>query len=432
MTINPNNGVSESLRQEVLDYLDQNRELIAETSLELGNTFAPLGYEKAVADGVSDWYARHNISAELQLVAPERPNVIARLAGSGRGKSLIFNAHLDTELSGPEYDQLMGWMDHNKRGGWREGDKLFGHTILNDRGLMSVFMVAGKALKDLNVPLAGDVILTSVIGETGQAPVDEYQGTTYEGKGYGSRFLVDHGVRADYALVAEATNFGMSWVECGACYIKITLRGRNMYTPRMSRPENGAITEHPNAIVKAAGVINALETWAVDYEQRNTYESPCGIVTPKAQIGAVRGGIPYRPNRSAPLTKLYIDVRTVPNTDLNAVVDEVREVVQAVIPDAEVEGFMTKAGYEGQGVEPLAEAVTQAYHRVKGGTPPPVDVAITSMWRDTNIFNSAGIPSLTFGNGRGKAQVQGTGHFELDDMVACAKMYALTAINICG
>ena len=144
----------------------------------------------------------------------------------------------------------------------------------------------------------GDVILTSVIGETGQAPVDEYRGATYEGKGYGSRFLVDHGIRADYALVAEATNFGMSWVECGACYIKITLRGKNMYTPRMTRPEDS--NDHPNAIVKGARVISALEEWADDYENRNAYQSACGEVRPKAQIGAARGGLALSPQSFRP------------------------------------------------------------------------------------------------------------------------------------
>lgn len=426
------NGVSESVREDVLTYIQENKELLAETALELGNTFSPLGYEQAVSDAVKAWYDRNDIPAFQQLVAPERPNVIARLEGSGGGKSLIFNAHLDTELSGKEYDILMGWMDHNKRGGWREDDRLFGHTILNDRGLMSVFMLVGKAFKDLNVPLTGDVILTSVVGETGQAPVDEYQGSTYEGKGYGSRFLVDHGVRADYALVAEATSFGMSWVECGACYLKITLRGRNMYTPRMTRPESGNVPDHPNSIVKAAAVIDALESWGVKYQAANTYQSVCGEVQPKVQIGAIRGGIPYRPNRSAPITMIYLDVRTVPGANPKEITDEVQNVVRGVIPDAEVECFMSKAGYEGQGVEPLAEAVSKAYDTVRGGTPPPVDVAITSMWRDTNIFNSVGIPSLTFGNGRGQAQVQGTGHFELQDMLDCAKMYALTAMEICG
>jgi len=68
-------------------------------------------------------------------------------------------------------------------------------------------MVMGKAIQEAKVPLAGDVILASAVGETGQAPVDEYQGMTYEGKGLGSRFMVDHGIRADYCLIAEATSW---------------------------------------------------------------------------------------------------------------------------------------------------------------------------------------------------------------------------------
>jgi hypothetical protein len=52
------------------------------------------------------------------------------------------------------------------------------------------------------------------------------------------------------------------------------------------------------------------------------------------------------------------------------------------------------------------------------------------MWRDTNIFNRAGIPSLTFGPSRGRADVQGEGFFALDDLVDAAKMYALTALRL--
>ncbi|MCY4664612.1 MAG: hypothetical protein OXC00_08110, partial [Acidimicrobiaceae bacterium] len=59
-------------------------------------------------------------------------------------------------------------------------------------------------------------------------------------------------------------------------------------------------------------------------------------------------------------------------------------------------------------------------------------VAHTSMWRDTNIFNAVGIPSLTFGPPRGSAAVQGTGHFELDDLVAGAKVYAAVAMDLCA
>jgi acetylornithine deacetylase/succinyl-diaminopimelate desuccinylase-like protein len=422
--------VTKDLQLKVLGHIDENRELLAETCLELGNTFAPVGHEQAAADAVSSWYSRHDIPSFQQSIVPERSNVVARLPGSGSGRSLIFNAHLDTELSGPDYDQLMDVPDPNKVGGWRDGDRLFGHTILNDRGLMAVFMVMGKAFRDAGAQLKGDVILASVVGETGQSPVDEYQGLTYEGKGLGTRYLVEHGVKADYGLIAEATSWGLSWVECGACYVKVTLRGRNMYTPRLIRGNN--LSEHPNALVKGAEVINALEAWAIGYEDRNAYQSVCGEVRPKAQVGAVRGGVPYRPNRSSPVCKIYLDVRTVPGADQLAVVDEVRSVVQKIDRTAEVECFMAKAGYEGVRIEPLADAVKAAYDTVIGGTPPTPEGAVTSMWRDTNVFNSVGIPSLTFGLGRGEARVQGTGHYELDDLVACAKIYALTAMDLCG
>ncbi len=57
----------------------------------------------------------------------------------------------------------------------------------------------------------------------------------------------------------------------------------------------------------------------------------------------------------------------------------------------------------------------------RSGPTPRVETAVVSMWRDTNIFNLAGIPSLTFGPSRGKAEVQGTGLFALDDLVDAAR-----------
>ena len=415
---------------QVLENIEASRELLADTCLELGNTYGPCGHEQPVADAVTAWYDRYGMDSVQQQILPDRSNVVATLRGSGGGKSLIFNAHLDTEISGPDHDNLMESSDPNKVGAWREGDKIFGHTVLNDRGCMSVFMVMGKALHDAGVPIKGNVILTSVAGETGMAPVDEYQGLNYEGKGFGTRHLVDHGVRADYALVAETTAWSMSWIECGAVYLKVTLRGRNMYTPRLIRePE---LPDHPNAIVKGAVVATALEAWGIEYEERNSYMSALGEVRPKAQVGAIRGGVPYRPNRSSPVCKLYMDVRTIPGADQDAVIDEVRAVAQAIDPAAEVECYTAKAGCEGTNVEPLSEAVESAFGAIVGGATPPPQIAHTSMWRDTNIFNRVGIPSLTFGLPRGSAAVQGTGNFELDDLVDCAKIYAKVAFDLCG
>jgi acetylornithine deacetylase/succinyl-diaminopimelate desuccinylase-like protein len=415
----------------VLRRIEESREDLATLALRLGNTFGPVGEEEAVAREVLAWYRENGIEAQLQEITPGRANVVASIRGSGSGRSLMFNAHLDTEASGPDYDNLMQVPDVNQLGGWREGDRLFGHTVLNDRGCMAVFMVAGRALKQVAASLPGSVLLTSVVGETGQAPVDEYQGLRYEGKGFGSTYLVQHGVRADFALVAETTDNAVAWYNCGAIYFKVTLRGRNMYTPRLVRGES--LATHPNAIVKAAAAIEAIESWAVQREAAMTHQTPCGVVRPKAQVGAVRGGIPWRPNRSAPYAALYVDVRTLPGEDPAEVTASLRAALDATGVGAELEPTMIKAGHEGRGVEPLVEAI-KAAHQLVRGTPPPAEAesAVISMWRDTNVFNPAGIPSVTFGPSRGKADVQGQGHFELTDLVAAAKMYALIALQVAG
>ena len=92
---------------------------------------------------------------------------------------------------------------------------------------------------------------------------------------------------------------------------------------------------------------------------------------------------------------------------------------------------MDKPGAIGTGIEPLADAIRDAHRSVRGtDAPAEVEPAVVSMWRDTNVFNRAGIPSLTFGPSRGRADVQGEGYFELDDLVDAAKMYALTALRM--
>jgi acetylornithine deacetylase/succinyl-diaminopimelate desuccinylase-like protein len=417
--------------KEVLGRIDASREEIAELALQLGNTFGPVGHELATAQVVHEWALTNGLPSQLQEIIEDRANAVQRIPGSGDGPSILFNAHLDTEASGPDFDNLMGAPDPNKIGAWRDGDRLFGHVIQNDRGCITIMLIAGRALLDSHAPLRGDVILTSVAGETGQSPVDEYQGLRYEGKGLGSSFLVDHGIRADYALVAETSGFVPCWHACGAAYYKVTLRGRNMYTPRLQRGTQ--LAEHPNAIVKAASVIQAIEEWAIASEEARSGPTPCGEVRPKSQIGAVRGGIPWRPNRSAPYCALYVDVRTLPGEDVSDLTRSLRVAIDDVGVGAELELIMSKPGAIAIGVEPLVKAVNDV-HRIVRGTPAPsqAETAVVSMWRDTNVFNAAGIPSLTFGPSRGKADVQGTGHFELDDLVDGAKMYALTALRIAG
>lgn len=415
----------------VLTSLDAEREELAELVLHLANIYAPVGAEQNAAVEVDKWYRENGIESEVVRLVEGRANTVGRLRGNGTARSLLFNAHLDSEASGPDYQNLMGGVpDPNIRGAWREGDHIFGHTALNDRHAHALFMLAARAVRASGITIGGDVILTSVAGETGQAPVDEYQGLAYEGKGFGSTYLVEHGVRADFAIVSETTDYALNWYNTGANYYKVTVPGRNMYTPRMKRAET--LRDQPNAILKASYLVQAIEEWAAEYTRSRTAMTPCGEVRPQALVGAIRGGIPWRPNRSSPYAALYVDVRTLPGDAPDDITAELQKVVDAVGVDARLDLIMSKAGAQGVGIEPLADVIRAGHVFVRGDQPPAqAEPAVVSMWRDTNVFNKAGIPTINYGPSRGQADVQGRGYLDIDGLVDVAKVYALAILQIC-
>ena len=417
----------------ILDGIDSSKEDLAELMLRLGNTYGPFGHEAATAAEVHDWYRQNGMQSDYVEIIEDRACVVARLKGDGTGKSLIYNAHLDTEASGIDFETLMDAPDPNRVGARREGDRIFGHTVQNDRGGMAMQMIAGRAIAESGAHLRGDLRLKSAVGETGAAPTDEFRGLRYEGKGFGTSYLVDHGYRADYAVIAETTDFAASWIQCGAAYYKITLRGKNMYTPRLIRGET--LATQPNAIVRAASVVGLIETWAVDFEVSRPPQTECGMMRPRAQVGAIRGGIPWRPNRSSTYAALYVDVRTLPGEDVGSVTDSISAAVRSTGLEVEVDLIMFKSGYAASrdSIAPLLSAIETAHRYVRDVEMPEyAEDAVVGMWRDTNIYNRVGIPALTFGPSRGRAGVQGTGFVELDDFVDGAKIYALTALSICG
>jgi acetylornithine deacetylase/succinyl-diaminopimelate desuccinylase-like protein len=311
-----------------------------------------------------------------------------------------------------------------------DGRRIFGKTVQNDRGPMAAFMIAAKAIKQSDIPMRGDIIMTMVVGEIGMGPIDEFQGPKYIGKGYGSRHAVAHGVMGDFALVAESTDFGVTWVEAGAAYFKVTVHGTGYYTPRL--PLRGALQDTPNPIVKMAAVIQAIEAWAARYERNHQVEYPVGVMVPKVAIGAIRGGLPFSPSLGVDSCSIYIDVRVPPPMSFGDVEKELQQAVHSAGFGGDVQLYMARKGYEGTNVEPLVESIRKSHRAIRGGECPPVTTPEISMWRDVNVFNEVGIPAATFGFPRKSEAGLKEKFVEIDDLVDCAKMYALVAMDICG
>jgi acetylornithine deacetylase/succinyl-diaminopimelate desuccinylase-like protein len=314
---------------------------------------------------------------------------------------------------------------------WRDDEgRVWGLPVVNCKGPMACWMVACKALKEAGADLRGDVILTHVCGEIELEPVDEHQGIRHHSHDVGARYMIARGAVADYALVAEATDFEAGLVEAGKAWFKVTVKaGPTTYTPFY--PRGVPKEQSRNAIVQMARFVDRFEDWAESYTQRYRFETEHGTMEPKAVLGAIRAGYPTKLWRAPEVCSVYVDVRLNLETSPLAIREELEEIAAELGVDAEVEQFAHRRGYEAKGVEPLYDALAAAHEQVLGRPLEKDTFAPTiSMWRDTNPFNEAGIPSLTYGPGANAAT--GKGYFTVDEMVAAAKIYARVALDLCN
>lgn len=405
--------------------IDENE--VVSLALELGNIDSPTGEEGPAGEFVYDWLRDKGFDTKKIGMFDDRFNVLGTLPGTSDGYSLIFNSHYDTGKHGNDRWSLRDAGDPAYHSAWRDGDVLIGEGVVNDKGPMAAFLVAANAIKSAGIELKGDLLVSAVPGEIGVEPVDEFQAPKYLSKEVGARFLVQHGGVADYALIAEGTEFKAAWIEAGKAFFKVTVHGdKQYYTP--FAPDATVDPGHPNAIVRAAYLVPKLQEWGREYEVRNRFESEGGTVVPKVTIGAIRGGNAYHVTRTSELCAIYLDVRLVPKQDPLAVRAELRRILRESGIPGEVELFLYRRSYQAEEPGLLLECLRGAHGRVVGGKLGVADYPFSSMWRDISVFNEMGIPAITYGPG---VAVRGSLSMRISDLVTAAKVYADLAIRIC-
>lgn len=416
--------------QEIMGKIDHD-ELI-QLTLDLANIDSPTGGEGPVAQFVYEWMIKQGFDARKVGLYPDRPNIVAVIPGSENGRSLAFNSHLDTTIHKDEIWTTRHAADPIFHAGWREGDVLVGNGVCNCKGPMATWLIAAKAMRDAGVQLKGDLVLTAVVGEIGLEPVDEFQPPAYVAKEAGTRYAITHGAVADFAVVSEGTDFGIAGVEAGKAYFKITVFGNDLtiYTPYIER--TGAIETAPSAIARMSKMVQAIETWSLEYQKRETYTCAGGTVVPKVNIGAIRGGVPYKITKTVQQCAIYVDVRITPKQDPMDVRDELRGLMRDAGLQGEVELFVYRPAFEAneEKAAPLRQALTRAHRSVIGGDPSDAPVPTSSMWRDNNCYNEMRIPCFAYGPG---ASVGG-GSFRMpiQNLINGSKLYIHTALDLCN
>ena len=349
--------------------------------------------EGEIAAFIARWLDAEGIEVQLIESASGRPNVVGIARGSGSGKTLLLNGHMDTVGN--------TGMD----GGWQpriDSGRMYGRGAYDMKGGLAACMWAiAKAHKE---DLGGDVILTAVMDE-------EYASL-------GTQDLA-HRFHADGAIVAEFTELQLILAHRGFVWLEIETLGRAAHG---SRPDLGV-----DAIFKMGQVLQELE--ALDIELRANPSHPL-LKSGSLHASLIQGG---REKSSYPdRCVLSIERRTLPDESPERVRGEVARILQKLQTldptfNAELRMDLDRAPLETSSDEEIVRIVNEAATRLMGKSP---QIAGVPFWTDAALLSAAGIPSLLFGPA-GSGAHAAEEWVDLESVRTCAEVYLETARGFC-
>ena len=349
--------------------------------------------EGAVAAFVAEWTERAGLETSLDEPAPGRPNVVAVARGTGGGRSLMLNAHMDTVGVSGMTDPFTPRLD---------GGRLYGRGAYDMKGSLAACMlaVAGAGRRRLR----GDVVLTAVSDE-------EFASVGTE--------AVAASLSADAAIVTEPTEMNVAIAHRGFVHLEVETRGRAAHG---SRPELGI-----DAIAKMGRVLVGLEQ--LDGRLRaNPDHRYLGSGSVHASL--IEGGQEYSsyPARCV----LQAERRTLPGETVEQVAQEIGEIVERAGADdpafaAEARVLASRNPFEVEETAPVVQMVRR--HAAALGREP--EIVGVPFWADSALLADAGIPTVLFGpSGEGAhAEVEWV---DVADLERCLEIYLAVASELCA
>ncbi len=396
-------------------------EEIVSMSCDVINIPSPTGEELEMGKYLRGVFEAMGLAVVWQEVEAGRPNVIGMLEGRGNGKRLMFNGHMDTSNTGRE-PHLTG-IGYKPKAVVKKG-MVYGLGIYNMKGALVCYTQAVKALQHAGVPLDGDVVIAAVAGEIEKSQwADEFVGKEYRGYGAGTHYLVNHGILPDMCILGEPTDMQLVLGHYGSLWVRVSTRGPYMHTG-FSRARQAE-----NSIRRMRDVLDAIFAWIPSWEQKATYCGQKGIVN----VGAIRGGQPWRVSRTPERTDVFLDVRVPPMMALAEARRAVKDLFLKLrdrYPDygLEFETFVSVPGAEISENHEMVKAIEAAHLRVMQA-PARRD---TVLWcSDASILTRYGIETVNYGPSSGPRDAEGE-KVAIQTLVDMAKIYALVAAELCG
>jgi acetylornithine deacetylase len=360
---------------------------------------------------------------------PGRANLVGVIKGSGGGRSLIFNGHVDTVPPGDPAT----WMWGDPWSGRIENGKLYGLGATDMKAGLVAQGKAAEALKRAGIQLKGDVILESVVGEE---TMDHERGVTA---------TVRRGYKADAAIVTEPTALPypstISPCSAGGGRLIITVKGKATHaTARGSLiwPGGSGETYGVSAIDKGFIVYEALRNLEREWGFSKSHPMfPPGHATIGVNCILGRPPGPMVPYIIPHECILDVQVLYLANDDWESVKQEIETYLNRVydsdswlkVNRPTMEWPHHWPPYNTDPDHPIVKTLAAAHEQVLGKTAiingfPAVD--------DATYLERGGIPSVSFGAGNIMMAHAVDEYVECDEVINACKIYAATMLAWCG
>jgi acetylornithine deacetylase len=378
-----------------------------------------IGGETRVNEILRERYEQAGLESHWVAPDPQRRNLVGVRRGSGGGRSLALNGHVDTV---PPVDPD-AWVNGSPWNPEVRDGRLFGIGSTDMKGADAAMWLVAQALADADVELQGDLLLQAVL---------------------------DAGYTADAAIVTEPTSIPrpltVSPIAAGNWYFRIHVDGLATHCGNRAlaiRPGGPGDAIGVNALEKAVRIVVALQ----DLEQqwgltkRHPYFMPGFFSLLPGVLHADPGlDIPfYFPHRAQIAYSLWYppdetadDVRTEIETHVLAVAG-----LDSWLRDhpPRFEWINNWPAASTPWEHPVVQTMARAHVRVTGAEIPPPSpehpVAFGAA-SDASFYEAAGIPSVVFGPGDVRVAHCRDESVELDEVVAAARSLAVAVTEWCG
>ena len=403
--------------------IDRREDELIETVAELVKRPSPLAAEAEAQGFVAEHLANSGLAVEVWdldeaikslpnagdsgVPFAGRPNVAGVQEGSGGGRSLIVQGHIDVVSPEPveawSYDPWQATV---------VGDRMYGRGAFDMKSGDALNLVLPRLLRDLGIQLQGDLIIQSVIEEecTGNGALDAAR-----------RYP------AEAAVITEPTGGRFTHAHVGVLWFRIAIVGKSWHAMQA--------WQGVNAITRSIPVMQALQALDARLNQQ-THPAFAGVEHPiNLNIGVIHGG--DWPSTVPGACELHCRLSCYPGQSVADTRHEIEAAVAEAVADdpwfAEHPPRIAWDGFQSAGStvsmdEPSVQLLNRWHERVFGA---PMEPRAGTGINDMRYYNFEGIPCGCYGAAGGNAH--GADEWlDVRSMTPAAKVLGAFILDWCG